>query len=101
MSIQLGIYDIFTRVIPGGIYLFAFMQFASAMNWIKLDLSILKNGGVLPSFGLLFVAYILGVAMERLSFTWYGIFQRPGLSKVVFEEFKKKHGGQFPSSIRR
>jgi len=95
MNIQFGIYDVFSRIVPGGLYLFAIMQFSSVLGLIKIDWEILKDVGVIPSLGLLLIAYILGTGMDRLGSRWFYMFKKPGMSDRILEEFKAKHADRW------
>ena len=95
MNIGLGVYDIFSRIVPGGFYLFTFIQFARVMNWIKIDWTILKDIGILPSVGILLVAYTIGAAMDRIGSAWHRIFKKRRMSTNVLNEFKNKHSDRW------
>ena len=88
MSSRLGIYDIFSRIVPGGFYIGAFLEFARVMNWINFDWAALGDLGVLSSLSLALVAFVIGSAMDRLGFAWQRLF-RPSYS--VLEQFKREH----------
>jgi|SRR5687768_4003388 len=95
MNFRLGVYDLFSRVVPGGVYLIAFSELARALGWIKIDLVLLKDIGILPSLALLLLAYLVGSAMERVGAAWRHIFQKPGVSARALEGFKQKHADQW------
>lgn len=91
MNFRLGVYDLFSRIVPGGVYLIAFGEFARVLGWIKIDISSLNDIGVLPSLLLLLIAYLVGTAMERVGAAWRHIFRKRGTSARVLESFKQKH----------
>ena len=91
MSFRLGVYDLFSRIAPGGFYLLAFAEFAKVMGWIKYDLETLKDIGILPSLVLLLVAYILGAGMDRIGSQWHRIFKKRGASNRALARFKELH----------
>ena len=95
MNFRLGIYDLFSRIVPGGFYLIAFVEFARALGWIKIDLSLLKDVGILPSVILLLIAYLVGSAMERVGAAWRRIFRKREVSARALESFKQKHADQW------
>src|SRR5512140_2155920 len=95
MNIQLGIYDVFSRIFPGAFYLFAFIEFARVMNLIKLDWMTLKDIGLLPLLGLALIAYIVGVGMDRIGSVWHQLFKKDRASQEIIREFKEEHKGQW------
>jgi len=95
MNIQLGIYDIFSRIFPGAFYLFAFIEFARVMNLIKFDWMTLKDVGLLPLLGLALTAYIVGVGMDRIGSAWHQLFKKDRASQEIIREFKEEHKNQW------
>jgi hypothetical protein len=95
MNIRLGVYDLFSRIVPGGFYLIAFGEFARVLGWIKIDLGLMKDIGILPSLILVLMAYIVGSAMERAGSAWHRIFKKPGSSTRALESFKQIHADRW------
>lgn len=95
MTIGLGVYDIFSRIVPGGFYLFVFVQFAVVMGWLKLDWKILNDANVLSSVGILLVAYIIGAGMDRVGSNWHRLFRKRGMSNRILKEFKENHADKW------
>ena len=91
MNIRLGVYEIFSRIVPGAFYLIVFCRFAIVMNWIEFDPAFLSNIGIVPSLGLLLVAYVFGAGMNRLGDAWHQIFRKRDRNDSVVDEFKKEH----------
>lgn len=91
MNLRFGIYDIFSRIVPGGFYLFAFVELVVALNWIKFDWTLLSNVSLVISLGLIVVAYIIGTAMDRVGSAWYRLFTKRGMSNRVLEELKQRY----------
>ena len=89
MNIRLGVYEIFSRVVPGGFYLFALVELANVLGWIQLDWTMLKDIGLLLSLGLFVLAYVLGSAMDQLGQVWHLIFKKRGSSNRALERFKQ------------
>ena len=94
MNLRLSIYDIFSRIVPGGVYLFASLEFARVLGWLRFDWASLIDLGILPSLGLTIMAYVVGTAMDRIGSTWYRLFNR-GISDRVLDEFKEEHKNQW------
>jgi hypothetical protein len=88
MSSRLGIYDIFSRIVPGGFYLGTFVQFGIVLNLIKFDWAVLNDLSVLASLGLALVTFVLGSAMDRAGFAWQRLFRPP---TSVLDGFKREH----------
>jgi hypothetical protein len=90
MNLRLGIYDIFSRIVPGGVYLFAALEFARVLGWLRFDWGSLIDLGLLPSLGLIITAYVVGTAMDRVGSAWYLLFNR-GMGDRILDEFKEEH----------
>ena len=88
---QLGIYEIFSRIVPGGLYIAAIAQFGSILGLVTFDLSIINNLSFGTSTALIIIAYILGGAFDIFSLAWFQLFRRPGFSRRLSANFKKKH----------
>lgn len=91
MNIRLGIYEIFSRIVPGGLYMAAVVQLLSILGIVNLDLQALNNLSLVVSIGLVVIAYILGGAFDNLALVLFRLFKRPNLSGRTFAEFKKKY----------
>lgn len=91
MNIGLGVYDIFSRIVPGGFYLLVFYQLAVVLGWIKIDLTTFNEIGIVPSIGLIVLAYILGTGMGRVASVWHRIFKKRGMSDRVLDKFKEEN----------
>jgi len=89
MPIQLGIYDFFSYLIPGGIVTAAFFfilnkHFALAMDFDKFSIIEFLVLGTL--------AYLVGYAADFVAGrTWYKLFCREDLFEVVMNDFNKRH----------
>jgi hypothetical protein len=91
MNIRLGLYEIFSRIVPGGVYIVAIGQLLTILGLVKVDLQILNSLSFIASLALIVIAYILGGALDNLALILYRLFNRPGFSARTFAEFKKKH----------
>ena len=91
MNIGLGVYDIFSRIVPGEFYLIAFYQLAVAFVWVKVDQTALNEIGIVPSIGLMVLAYILGTGMSRVGSLWNRIFKKRDTSKRALEKFREEN----------
>lgn len=91
MKIQLGIYEIFSRIVPGSVYMAAVIHFLVIAGLMKIDLNSLADISLLASLGLALAAYILGGAFDNLALILFRLFKRPGYSIRSFLEFKRLH----------
>jgi hypothetical protein len=91
MNIRLGVYDLFSRIVPGGFYLLAFSEFARVLGWFKFDWNILKDLGILLSAIFLIIAYVIATAMDGLGSIWQRILKKPETRNAPFERVKKLH----------
>jgi hypothetical protein len=91
MNVRLGIYEIFSRIVPGCFYIAAIGQFLVVLGLVKFDWQILNNISIIPSIGLVIIAYILGEAFDRFSVVWFRVFKKRGYSGRVLAEFRQSH----------
>lgn len=91
MNIRLGIYEIFSRIVPGGVYLAAIAQLLVILGLLTIDWQALNDVSLIASIGLAVVAYIMGGALNPFSFLWLRIFRLKGASEPALEAFKKKY----------
>ena len=89
-DLPLSASEIFGRIVPGGVYLFAFLEFARVLGWLNIDWASLADLGILHSLGLTILAYVVGTAMDRIVYAWSFLFN-PGTSLRVLDEFKEEH----------
>ena len=95
MNIQLGIYDIFSAVIPGCVHLVAIFQFLAIMGVVQIDSKSLNNVSVVSAIFILIVAYLLGISFGRFGIFWYKLFKRKDQSLELLEGFRTKHKGKW------
>lgn len=92
MNLRLGIYEIFSRIIPGGLYIVVLVQLLSTLGIVKFSLlQVVNDLSLAMSIGLVVVAYILGGAFDNLSLALFQIFKRKDLSAQRLEYFKKSY----------
>jgi hypothetical protein len=91
MNLRLGIYEIFSRIVPGGFYLAAIIQFLMIAGLVQIDWQTISNVPLIVSLGLIVVCYILGEAFDILALVWFRIFKKPGFSTRIFYGFRKIH----------
>jgi len=91
MNIRLGIYEIFSRIIPGGLYIVAVAQFGAILGLVTFDLNTINNLSFIASLVLVVIAYILGGTFDNLAYALFKVFNKPGYSARTFAEFKQKN----------
>ena len=91
MNLRLGIYEIFSRVVPGGLYLAALAQLAHITGLLTVDPKMLENVSLLASFGLLIGAYIISSIFDPLALALFRLAKKPGQSARSLAEFKERH----------
>lgn len=91
MNIRLGIYEIFSRIVPGGLYIAAIVQFLVILGLVSFDLETINNLSLIASIGFIVISYILGGAFDNLATVLFRLFNQPGFSGRTLAEFKKKH----------
>jgi hypothetical protein len=100
MNIQLGIYDIFSAVIPGCVHLVAIFQLLTIMGVVQIDWKSLSNLSFFSAIFILIVAYLLGISFGRFGIIWYKIFKRKNQSLESLEEFRTRHKGRWNIDFR-
>ena len=92
MNIRLGIYEIFSRIIPGAVYMAAIAQLLSILGLLPFDWQALNDVSLIASLGLVLAAYVVGAALNPFSFLWLFIIKRKGVSHESLAAFKEKYG---------
>jgi len=87
MSLSLGIYDVFSYIIPGSIYLFVFLHLTHwARNFITSPIQLWH--GIL----LVALSYLLGILLDPIAvFMWYRFFTSKNLHLNELENIKKNN----------
>jgi len=91
MNIRLGIYEIFSRIVPGGLYIAAIVQLLVILGFVDFDLQAIDNLSLIASIGFIVIAYIMGGAFDNLALLLFRLFNKPGFSVRTLAEFKKRH----------
>jgi len=99
MNIRLGIYEIFSRIVPGGVYLLAVVQLLVTLGVLTLDLQALNDISLIASLGLVVAAYVMGGALNPFSFVWLRLFRVKGASEAALKAFKQKYEGDWEIDI--
>jgi len=91
MNIRLGVYEIFSRIVPGGLYLAATAQLLIILGLLKFDLESVNSLSLITSIGLLLSAYTIGGAFDRLALAWFRLFAKRGTHTRRFANFKQNY----------
>lgn len=95
MNIRLGIYEVFSRIVPGGLYVAAIVQFLSILGIVDINLQVVNDLSLVVLIGFVVIAYILGGAFDNLALLLFGLFKGPNLSGRTFAKFKDKYQGRW------
>lgn len=92
MSISLSLYDFFAHLVPGGVFLIAFL-YGFHETWLRSPaFTALTTAQLL---GLSLVAYILGYVVDPIANRWYRLFRRKipkfGISEQAAIALQKDH----------
>ena len=87
MSIRLGAYEIFSRIVPGGLYIAAACHLLVILGLLKIDLAFINDLSLVISIGLLLGAYTIGGAFDRPALAWFRIFVKRGIHLRIFTKF--------------
>src|SRR6187455_178783 len=91
MNIRLGIYEIFSRIVPGGVYMAAIGQLLIALGLLTFDWKTLNDISLIASLGLVVLAYIVGGALNPFSLVWLAVFRIKGISHKALADFKQRY----------
>lgn len=92
MNIRLGVYEIFSRILPGGLYLAAVGQLLYMLGILRFEPATFNELPLLYSVGILLAAYIIGGAMDRLAIVWFRLFAPRGTHKRIFQQIRAQYG---------
>ena len=100
MNLQLGIYEIFSAIIPGCIYLVAIGQILKITNIVSLNWKSFENSS--PYLVIIFLAasYLLGIAFSRMALWWYKLFKGRNTSKESIRYFSSTHKDRWDINIK-
>ena len=91
MSIRIGIYEFFARIIPGGLYLFTIIYLSVLFGLVTIDFQSLNTLSPMVILVFAILAYILGLILDQFAVWWHRLFKPKNYSKAVLNEFKKRH----------
>jgi hypothetical protein len=91
MSLKLGLYELFGRIIPGFFYMAAFTQAGVLFGFYKLDIQALSKITLTTTFFLGVIAYILGTALNLLSILWIRLFKPKDTLETALAMFRKRN----------
>jgi hypothetical protein len=88
MTINLGLYDVFTNIVPGFLYLYVIIEFMRMFGWRTMDLTQIDTIG-----SLLFVtvvSFILGHIIGAITYNyWYKLFSRKDPPTLALAELRE------------
>ena len=91
MSLKLGAYELFGRIIPGAFYLAVFAQAGALAGLYKLDINAISQLSLAAILVLGFIAYILGTAFNLLSTLWIRLFRPKDPIETALDKFRKRN----------
>lgn len=91
MNIRLGIYEVFARIVPGGLYLVAILQFLLTFRIVEFDWQSINELSLAASLGLIVAAYILGGAFDTLAIALFHLFKKRNISGRILDRFRKDY----------
>ena len=99
MSITLGIYDFFSYIIPGLLYLYVFNELFRILGWKYIAINSWIQSGQTPSLifliPLLIVVFIVGHIFDPIAHKFYGLVSRfrhsPSISAKSLASVKNRY----------
>ncbi len=98
MNIQLGIYELFSTIIPGCVYLVSIAQVLIMLGVLKLeklDMAVIADMSFILAIFFLLAAYLLGIILSPFGLFWYKRFRIKNQSVASLKEFKLRHQGRW------
>lgn len=89
MNIRLGIYEIFSRIVPGGLYIFVIGQLFVILGVVVPDWQVLRELSLVWSLGIIAVAYVFGEMFDRFALAWFRVFCKKGYHSIALANFKQ------------
>lgn len=94
MNVQLGIYELFSTIIPGCVYLVSVVQILIITDVLKLDrldATVIADMSLALLILFLIAAYLLGVIFSPFGLLWYKVFKRKDQSLESLQTLKQRH----------
>jgi len=91
MNIELSIYEIFSRTIPGAFFLLELLQLGYILKLNSLDVQTFNELGILPALGLVIISYVLGSAFLPISLIWHRLFKPRNAPDIAFVKFQERN----------
>lgn len=94
MNIQLGIYELFSTIIPGCIYLVSIGQILIMLGILKLeklDTTVISDMSFWLTVFFLIAAYLLGAISAPFGLWWYKRFKKKDQSVESLKALKQRH----------
>lgn len=91
MNLRLGIYEIFSRIVPGGVYMAVMIQILSVFGIVKFDWQVINDLSLAALLGLIVIAYILGGAFDNLAITFFQLLKKQNISVRTLDRFRKAY----------
>ncbi len=101
MNIQLGIYETFSTIIPGFVYLVAICQVLLLTGFVLFDWKSINNLSLVSVTFFVVISYLLGITFSRFGLVWYQIFRlrKKDQSAEALKAFKLKHQHRWVSNF--
>ena len=91
MSVKLGMYEFFGRVIPGFFYLVSIVQMGELFDLYTLDMQVFSQIQLVTGLALGVIAYLLGTAFNPVSMRWIRLFKPRDTLETALTIFRKRN----------
>lgn len=88
MSIKIGVYDFFSHIIPGSVYLFIFTYLGTYLGFFHVDINTFNSLTIYSIVVLAFLAYIIGLIFDQFARLISHLFRSNNLAKMVLDDFR-------------
>ena len=88
MTISLGLYDVFSYIVPGFLYLYVMLEFMRVLGWRTVDLTQIDTVGSLLLITV--VSFILGHIVGSITYDyWYKLFFKTHPPSISLARLRK------------
>jgi uncharacterized membrane protein YedE/YeeE len=89
MSVSLSLYDVFSNIVPGLIYLFAIQELTKVFGRSDVDMLQMSTSGQI--LFIILIAFVLGHLFTTFTYEWwYRLFVKAAVDKSALEKVKSR-----------
>jgi hypothetical protein len=91
MSIKIGVYESFSYIIPGVLYILVFAYIGSILDLFQMDIAIIESITIYSAAIFIIVAYVVGLVFDKTARLLSQLFRKNDLKEKVYADFKNRY----------